>query len=71
MEFQNYCTDLDWLPILKGVNDSFAIGSVDGSFRIVTRLAKVDKTIPDAHKGAVNNLFFSFFFALIHKNIQN
>jgi len=32
MEFEDYPTDLDWLPITKGVNEVFAIGFSDGSF---------------------------------------
>lgn len=53
MDLENYATDLDWVPTSKGLNDSFAIGFVDGSFRIITKLAKIEKTVSDAHKGAV------------------
>ena len=38
----------------KGVNDLFAIGFIDGSYKLITKLGKVDKVVPDAHKnGAV------------------
>jgi len=53
MELDSFPTDLDWLPIIKGINDVFAIGFIDGSYRIITKLAKVEKIVPDAHKGAV------------------
>jgi hypothetical protein len=32
MEFESHPTDLDWLPIAKGLNEVFAIGFADGSF---------------------------------------
>lgn len=54
MELDNFPTSFDWLPLTKGVNDSFAIGFVDGSFRLITKLGKVEKVVTDAHKnGAV------------------
>lgn len=54
MELENYSTDLDWIPISKGVNDIFAIGFVDGSFKLITKLSKVEKHVLEAHKAAVN-----------------
>ena len=45
MELENYPTDIEWLPLLKGMSDVFAIGFVDGSFKLITKLAKVDKTV--------------------------
>ncbi len=54
MELDLFPTDLDWLPMTKGVNDVFAIGFIDGSFRLITKLGKVEKVVADAHKnGAV------------------
>lgn len=63
MELEVYSTDIDWVPISKGINDSFAIGFVDGSFKLITKLTKVEKHVVDAHKAAVNyfiNPSFSF-----------
>ena len=56
---ETFSTDLDWVPTSKGVNDSFAIGFVDGSFKIITKLAKIEKTVADAHKGALIALKWS------------
>jgi len=39
MEFEDYPTDLDWLPFSKGMNEIFAIGFSDGSFQLITKLA--------------------------------
>jgi intraflagellar transport protein 80 len=38
----------------KGINDVVAIGYIDGSFRLISKLGKVEKVNADAHKnGAV------------------
>jgi len=38
----------------KGVNDVVAIGYIDGSFRLINKLGKIEKVNADAHKnGAV------------------
>ena len=58
MELDNYSTDIDWLPITKGINDIFAIGFVDGNFQLITKLAKVEKTV-EAHRGALTCLKWS------------
>ena len=39
MEFEEFPTDLDWLPISKGINEVFAISFSDGSFQLITKLA--------------------------------
>ncbi len=53
MELDQFVTDTDWMPGTKGVNDLVAIGFADGSYKLVTKLAKVEKHVADAHKGAV------------------
>ena len=38
----------------KGVNDVVAIRYIDGSFRLISKLGKIEKVMADAHKnGAV------------------
>ena len=49
MELENYPTDIEWLPMIKGVSDLFAIGFVDGSFKLITKLGKVEKTVIKNH----------------------
>lgn len=34
----------------KGVNDVVAIGYIDGSFRLISKLGKIEKVMADAHK---------------------
>ena len=58
-EMKKYPTDMDWMPGTRGVNDIFAIGFADGSFELITKLGKVEKSVADAHKGAVTSLKWS------------
>ena len=47
----------------KGVNEMMAIGFVDGSFKLITKLGKIDKVVADAHKnGAVIFITSSLIF---------
>ena len=55
---ESYPTDIDY-PISKALNDCFAIGFGDGSFRLVSKLGKLEKNVTDAHKGAVISLKWS------------
>lgn len=57
MDLENYATDMDWQPGAKGTSDLLAVGFVDGSFKLITKLAKTEKTVTDAHKGAVTLLY--------------
>lgn len=59
MDLTKFPTDMDWQPGTRGVNDTVAIGYADGSFELVTKLGKVDKSVADAHKGAVTSLKWS------------
>lgn len=58
MELDQYPTDIDF-PTSKSLNDAFAIGFVDGSFRIVTKVGRTEKTVQDAHKGALISIKWS------------
>jgi len=60
LDLTKYPTDMDWMPGTRGVNDILAIGYADGSFELVTKLGKVEKAVPDSHKGAVTALKWSY-----------
>lgn len=45
-ELDSFPTSIDWMPAgNKGVNDIVAIGFSDGSFKLITRLGKLDKEV--------------------------
>lgn len=41
LDFDAYSTDHDWIPNTKGSSDAFAVGFVDGSFRIYNKTGKL------------------------------
>jgi len=59
IDLTKYPTDMDWMPGTRGVNDQFAISYADGSFDLITKLGKTEKSVSDAHKGAITALKWS------------
>ena len=59
-DLEGYVTDMHWFPAGKGGgtggNDVFACSFSDGSFRIITRGGRVERHVPDAHRGACVSL---------------
>jgi len=58
LELDSYPTDIDF-PISKALSDCFAIGFGDGSFKLVNKIGKVEKSVQEAHKGAVISVRWS------------
>ena len=59
-----YFTDLMWYPVSSkknqaGGTDVFAIACTDGSFKIISRTGRVEKSV-DAHRGACTSLKWSY-----------
>mmetsp|Transcript_9747 Transcript_9747/g.36287 ORF Transcript_9747/g.36287 Transcript_9747/m.36287 type:complete len:855 (-) Transcript_9747:37-2601(-) len=51
-----YITDLDWFPSKTKMSKSselFVVGCTDCTFRLISKNGRVERTIKDAHKGAV------------------
>ena len=60
-DLEGYVTDMHWFPAGKGGgstggNDVFACSFSDGCFRILTRGGRVERHVPDAHRGACVSL---------------
>ncbi len=51
----------------KGVNDVCAVGFIDGSFKLITKLGKIEKVVSDAHKNGAVRLFLNKQY-IIYKN---
>lgn len=50
---------MDCFNAAKGDSDRIAVGFVSGEIKMVSRFGKVEKSIPDAHKGSVTALKWS------------
>lgn len=34
---------MDWLPNAKGTQEMFAVGNADGSFKLITKMGRIEK----------------------------
>ena len=60
-----FITDMHWFPsyskkLATSASDVFAVSCADGSFRLVSKTGRVEKTVPNAHKGAVVTVRWSY-----------
>ncbi len=60
MDLENFSTDIDWAPMVKGASELVAIGYADGSFKLINRNGRVDKSVADAHKGSITSLKWNY-----------
>ena len=53
MDLDTYCTALEFGPRMKTGNDSLALGTSDGTLKIISRTGKIEKVIDSAHSTAI------------------
>lgn len=56
---ESFCTTMAWMPNHKGSDNTFALGSADGTFRLMSENGREEKKV-DAHRGALISLKWSF-----------
>lgn len=52
--------DMDWLPTGKGTNEIVALACADGSFKLVSKTGRVEKSVGDAHASAIISVKWSY-----------
>lgn len=52
--------DMDWLPSGKGANEVVALGCSDGSFKLVSKAGRIEKSISEAHASAIIGIKWSY-----------
>ena len=52
--------DMDWFPTGKGSNEVFALSCTDGSFKLVSKAGRVEKSVPEAHQSAIICIRWSY-----------
>ena len=40
---------MDWYPTAKGSQEFFALGCADGTYKLISRAGRVERTVADAH----------------------
>ncbi len=49
MEIDDQAICMDWYPTAKGSQEFFALGCADGSFKMIQRSGRIEKSVADAH----------------------
>ncbi len=52
--------DMDWLPTGKGANEVVALACSDGSFKLVSKAGRIEKSISEAHASAIISIKWSY-----------
>ena len=61
MDLKTPVIDIDWFSgATKGVNEAFAMACSDGSFKLVSKQGREEKSVADAHSGAITCLKWSY-----------
>ena len=51
---------MDWYPTAKGSQEFFALGCADGTYKLISRAGRVERTVADAHQGAIIAIKWSY-----------
>lgn len=49
MDVEGSVICMDWLPVAKGNAEVLALGCADGSYKLVSKAGRVEKSISEAH----------------------
>lgn len=51
---------MDWFPSSKGSQEVLALGCADGSYKIISKAGRVEKSVAEAHQSAIISIKWSF-----------
>ena len=51
---------IDWLPIAKGSQEVLALGCADGSFKLMAKAGRIEKSVAEAHSSAIVSIKWSY-----------
>ena len=40
---------MDWFPVAKGSQETLALGCADGSFKLLAKTGRIEKSVAEAH----------------------
>jgi intraflagellar transport protein 80 len=52
--------DMDWMPTGKGASEVLALACSDGSFKLMSKAGRVEKSVAEAHTGAIISIKWSY-----------
>lgn len=60
MDIDSNVITMDWFPMAKGSQEQLALGCSDGSFKLVSKAGRVDKSVSEAHQTAIISIKWSY-----------
>ena len=60
MDIETPVLAMDFYPASKGVQQQFALACSDGSFKIVSKMGRIEKNIVEAHQTAIIGIKWSY-----------
>ena len=51
---------MDWFPVAKGSQEVLALGCADGSFKLISKAGRVEKSVAEAHASAIISIKWSY-----------
>jgi len=51
---------MDWFPIAKGTQEVLALGCADGSFKLISKAGRIEKSVAEAHASAIISIKWSY-----------
>jgi len=60
MDIDVQVMDMDWMPTGKGASEVLALACSDGSFKLVSKAGRVEKSVAEAHTGAIISIKWSY-----------
>jgi intraflagellar transport protein 80 len=60
MDIETSVLSMDWLPSAKGTNELLALACVDGSFKLVSKAGRIEKSVAEAHASAIIFIKWSY-----------
>jgi intraflagellar transport protein 80 len=60
MDFETPVLDMDWFPTAKGASEVVALACSDGSFKLVLKAGRVEKSVSEAHQTAIICIKWSY-----------
>ena len=60
MDIDQPVPDMHWYPSGKGTNEILALACADGSFKLVSKAGRVEKSVSEAHQTAIISIKWSY-----------
>lgn len=60
MDIETPVLDMDWFPTGKGTNEVLALACSDGSFKLISKAGRIEKSVSEAHSSAIISIKWSY-----------